>query len=137
MAETPGSPSAARIEESALVERACAGDEEAFGRLVRLAGPAAIAAARRITRDAALAEDAAQEAFLRAYRSFSRVRAGTNYRAWLYKIATNIARTHVKQRSRIAARSPIRSAMVASSSPITVMASGRRSQASRSLPGAQ
>ena len=58
----------------------------------------------RMLRDTADAEDCLQETFLRAYRSFSRVRAGTNYRAWLYKIATNTARTHAKQRGRIAAR---------------------------------
>jgi RNA polymerase sigma-70 factor (ECF subfamily) len=32
------------------------------------------------------------------------VKTGSNYRAWLYKIATNTARTHVKQRGRISAR---------------------------------
>lgn len=58
----------------------------------------------RLLRDTADAEDCLQETFLRAYRSFSRVRAGSNYRAWLYKIATNTARTHAKQRGRIAAR---------------------------------
>lgn len=58
----------------------------------------------RLLRDTADAEDCLQETFLRAYRSFSRVKTGSNYRAWLYKIATNTARTHVKQRGRIAAR---------------------------------
>jgi RNA polymerase sigma-70 factor, ECF subfamily len=58
----------------------------------------------RMLRDTADAEDCLQETFLRAYRSFSRVKAGSNYRAWLYKIATNTARTHVKQRGRIAVR---------------------------------
>ncbi|MFN8598397.1 MAG: RNA polymerase sigma factor [Anaerolineae bacterium] len=58
----------------------------------------------RLLRDTADAEDCLQETFLRAYRSFSRVKIGSNYRAWLYKIATNTARTHVKQRGRINAR---------------------------------
>ena len=58
----------------------------------------------RLLRDTADAEDCLQETFLRAYRSFSRVRAGSNYRAWLYKIATNAARTHAKQRGRMNAR---------------------------------
>lgn len=58
----------------------------------------------RLLRDTADAEDCLQETFLRAYRSFSRVRAGSNYRAWLYKIATNTARTHARQRGRINAR---------------------------------
>jgi RNA polymerase sigma-70 factor (ECF subfamily) len=58
----------------------------------------------RMLRDTADAEDCLQETFLRAYRAFSRVKAGSNYRAWLYKIATNTARTHAKQRGRINAR---------------------------------
>jgi len=43
------------------------------------------------------AEDLAQEVYLRAYRSFSRLRADTNHRAWLYKIATNCAYSRLRQ----------------------------------------
>jgi RNA polymerase sigma-70 factor (ECF subfamily) len=46
------------------------------------------------------ADDLTQEVFLRAYRSFSRLRAGSNYRAWLYKIATNCAYTTLKRAGR-------------------------------------
>ena len=58
----------------------------------------------RLLREAHDAEDCLQETFLRAFRSYGRVRAGTNYRAWLYKIATNTARSHWKRRARRAAR---------------------------------
>ena len=58
----------------------------------------------RVLRDTTDAEDCLQETFLRAYRSFARLRPDTQHRAWLYKIATNTARTHLKQRGRIAAR---------------------------------
>ena len=58
----------------------------------------------RMLRDTADAEDCLQETFLRAYRSFVRLRPDTNHRAWLYKIATNTTRTRLKQRGRIAAR---------------------------------
>jgi RNA polymerase sigma-70 factor (ECF subfamily) len=54
----------------------------------------------RMLRDTVDAEDCLQETFLRAFRSYGRVRAGTNYRAWLYKIATNTARSQWKRRSR-------------------------------------
>ncbi len=54
----------------------------------------------RMLRDGADAEDCLQEAFLRAFRSYARVRAGTNYRAWLYKIATNTARSQWKRKRR-------------------------------------
>ena len=54
----------------------------------------------RLLREAHDAEDCLQETFLRAFRSYGRVRAGTNYRAWLYKIATNTARSQWKRRKR-------------------------------------
>jgi RNA polymerase sigma-70 factor (ECF subfamily) len=54
----------------------------------------------RLLHEARDAEDCLQETFLRAFRSYGRVRAGTNYRAWLYKIATNTARSQWKRRKR-------------------------------------
>ncbi len=54
----------------------------------------------RWLRDAQDAEDCLQETFLRAFRSYSRVKAGTNYRAWLYKIATNTTHSQWKKRKR-------------------------------------
>ena len=39
------------------------------------------------------AEDLTQETFLRAFAAFDRLRPDSNVRAWLYKIATNCART--------------------------------------------
>ncbi len=46
-------------------------------------------AALRMTRNAADAEDLIQETFLRAYRGYERFEAGTNLRAWMYRILTN------------------------------------------------
>jgi RNA polymerase sigma-70 factor, ECF subfamily len=54
----------------------------------------------RMLRETSDAEDCLQETFLRAFRSYGRVRTGTNYRAWLYKIATNAARSQWKKRKR-------------------------------------
>jgi RNA polymerase sigma-70 factor (ECF subfamily) len=45
--------------------------------------------ARRLTGDPALAEDLVQEAFLLAWRNFAQFQAGTNSRAWLYRILVN------------------------------------------------
>ena len=47
------------------------------------------AAAMRMTRNPADAEDLLQETFLRAYRGFPNFTQGTNLRAWLYRILTN------------------------------------------------
>src|SRR3954467_11544762 len=47
------------------------------------------AAALRMTRNPSDAEDLVQETYLRAYRGFNGFKAGTNLKAWLYKILTN------------------------------------------------
>jgi RNA polymerase sigma-70 factor (ECF subfamily) len=47
------------------------------------------AAALRMTRKPADAEDLVQETYLRAYRGFGGFQEGTNLKAWLYKILTN------------------------------------------------
>ena len=47
------------------------------------------AGALRMTRNPADAEDLVQETMLRAYRAFDRFEAGTNLKAWLFRIMTN------------------------------------------------
>jgi len=47
------------------------------------------AAALRMTRNAADAEDLVQETYLKAYRGFGGFEEGTNLKAWLYRILTN------------------------------------------------
>jgi len=47
------------------------------------------AAAMRMTRNRADAEDLVQETFLKAYRGFGGFQEGTNLKAWLYRILTN------------------------------------------------
>ena len=51
--------------------------------------PALYAAAMRMTRNAADAEDLVQETYLKAYRGFGGFQEGTNLKAWLYRILTN------------------------------------------------
>lgn len=46
------------------------------------------------------AADIVQDAFERAYKAFPRLRCGSNYRAWLYKIATNCAYTVMRRTKR-------------------------------------
>ncbi len=46
-------------------------------------------AALRMTRNPADAEDLVQEAYLKAYRGFGGFEAGTNLKAWMYRILTN------------------------------------------------
>lgn len=62
--------------------------------------PALYSHALRLTRNAADAEDLVQETYLKAYRSYESFTAGTNLRAWLFRILTNsqINRYRAKQR---------------------------------------
>jgi RNA polymerase sigma-70 factor (ECF subfamily) len=54
----------------------------------------------RVTRRASEAEDLTQETFLRAYRAWTGLPPGTNHRAWLYTIATNAYRNHLRAERR-------------------------------------
>jgi RNA polymerase sigma-70 factor (ECF subfamily) len=64
------------------------------------------AAAMRMTRTAADAEDLVQETFLKAYAAFGRFQEGTNLRAWLYRILTNTYINGYRKRQRRPAEHP-------------------------------
>src|SRR5271170_1412245 len=51
--------------------------------------PSLYSAALRMTRNPSDAEDLVQETYLKAYRAYGGFQAGTNLKAWLYKILTN------------------------------------------------
>ena len=55
---------------------------------------------RRLTSRANEADDLAQETFLRAYRAWQGLGPDANVRAWLFAIATNLARNHFRAESR-------------------------------------
>jgi RNA polymerase sigma-70 factor (ECF subfamily) len=77
-----------------LVDRCLEGDRAAFDVLVREHRGAVMAVARRLLRSPADAEDAAQETFVRAWRSLGTWRRDAPLRAWLLTIAVNACRTH-------------------------------------------
>jgi RNA polymerase sigma-70 factor (ECF subfamily) len=56
----------------------------------------------RMLGETADAEDCLQETFLRAFRARGRLAGHANPTAWLYRIATNTARTQLRQRGRAA-----------------------------------
>lgn len=79
-------------EEAALVARAGAGDARAFRVLVARHLPSVLAVARRILRDTDEAEDIAQEALLRLWRSASTMEIGAGGAGpWLRRVASNLA----------------------------------------------
>ena len=64
------------------------------------------AAALRMTRNPADAEDLVQETYLKAYGAFGSFREGTNLRAWLYRILTNTYINGYRKRQRQPAAQP-------------------------------
>jgi len=84
----------------ALVRKAAAGDEGAFAELVRRHEGPALRLAQSITRDRAEAEDAVQEAFLRAYRNLERFDPERPFGPWIMKIAANRALSRSARRSK-------------------------------------
>lgn len=79
------------LDDRAAVAQAQQGGPEAFAPLVRQYQEAAFRAAYLIVRDEAEAQDVAQEAFVRAYRSLDRFDTTRPFRPWLLRIVTNLA----------------------------------------------
>jgi RNA polymerase sigma-70 factor (ECF subfamily) len=75
--------------QSALVERARDGDEEAFASLARAAGDRLLAIAYRILRDLGLAEDAVQQTLVLAWRELPTLRDVGAFDAWLLRLLVN------------------------------------------------
>lgn len=86
-------------EDLLLIQRILGGDYGAFDLLLRRYAPALISFCRARLGDADEAEDAAQDVFLRAYRSLSHFRLGQSFPAWLFTIAANRVKTRYAARS--------------------------------------
>jgi RNA polymerase sigma-70 factor (ECF subfamily) len=86
-----------------LVERARRGDATAYEVLVERYTETAFRTAWMVTRSAADAEDAAQDAFVKAFRALGRFRAGAPFRPWLLRIVGNEARNRLRSAGRRAA----------------------------------
>jgi RNA polymerase sigma-70 factor (ECF subfamily) len=84
-------PLPARDDESALVVRAAGGDHDAYAALVRPHQAVAYRVAVAVTGWNAGAQEAVQNAHLKAYRSLRRFRAGAAFRPWLLRIVVNEA----------------------------------------------
>ena len=83
----------------AWIQAAQRGDLEAFNRLVLAYQDAVYNVAYRILGDRAAAEDATQEAFLRAWQHIRRYRGGS-WRGWLFRIVTNACYDHLRRKQR-------------------------------------
>ena len=77
-------------------------DQHAFGELVRRHQSSVRGLLRQLTRtDVALADDLAQETFLRAYKNIRSFRGEARFSTWLYRIAYNCFREDARRRKEL------------------------------------
>lgn len=88
--------------EAALIAKAQSGNRNAYGELVRQHYPGVIKVIYRMCGDMELAQDAAQDAFIRAWLHLPTFRPGTSLRNWLYRIAINAALDVLRRDAKIA-----------------------------------
>ena len=91
------------LTEGELLARAKAGDADAYAALVRAHQDIAFRTALLITQNAADAEEAAQDGFVKAWRALGRFREGAPLRPWLLTIVANEARNRRRSAGRRAA----------------------------------
>ncbi len=92
---SPGRPDmesvTAAVPESDLIDRARAGDTDAFADLVRRRSSGVVAFLRRMLGDAEDARDVAQLTFVRVWENLHRYDASWAFSTWLFRIASNLA----------------------------------------------
>ena len=86
--------------ETELIRRATAGDETAMHALYRRYAPRVYAVVRRLAGDDGLADDWAQEAWIRAFRALPKFRGDSAFSTWLHRVAVNSALQGKRRRSR-------------------------------------
>lgn len=117
--------------EAQLVDRARGGDADAYADLVRRLGQLAFRTALVLSASEADAQDAAQEAFVKAWRALPRFRPGAPFRPWLLAIVANEARTRRRATGRregwtLRVADELRASDAGSSSPETALLASER-----------
>lgn len=88
------------LDDGALMARVKQGDEQAFADLVDRYKHPLVNYLTRMTRSRERAEDLAQDAFVRVYRSAGRYRERGQFQAFLFRIATNQLRSEARRAAR-------------------------------------
>jgi RNA polymerase sigma-70 factor (ECF subfamily) len=81
-----------------LIERAVAGDRQAFDQIMICHQQTVVATAWRMLGNREDARDAAQEAFLRVYKYLKNFKPGEDFQAWLYRITVNVCHDLARKR---------------------------------------
>jgi RNA polymerase sigma-70 factor (ECF subfamily) len=85
--------------EAVVVALAANGDEAAFDELVRRKQSAVRGLMRRLSNDAALAEDLAQQAFVEAWKSLPKLSSPAAFSGWLRQIGVNVWLQHFRKKN--------------------------------------
>ncbi len=83
--------------DNVIVNRACAGDVDAFGLLYRKYRNRIHALCLRMVKDPFIAEDVLQESFLCAFRRINTFRGDSLFSTWLHRIAVNAVLMHFRR----------------------------------------
>jgi RNA polymerase sigma-70 factor (ECF subfamily) len=83
-----------------LVVKAKDGDTEAFGILVNRHQQMVYNLAYRFMRDPVLAEDAAQEAFIKAFRLLGGFRGDCHFSTWMYRVTASVCLSELERRKK-------------------------------------
>lgn len=115
----------------ALVEEAKAGNREAFGDLLRMEVGTAFRVARVIVRTDAAAQDAVQEACIRAWRDLPRLRDSSRWAGWFRQVVVRSAIDEARRDGRARRPGPILDPVT----PDAADALARRDLVARALAG--
>lgn len=88
------------LDANALIARHLAGDERAFGEILKCYRSRLLAFIYRMIGDRERAEDLVQEAFIRIHRHLHRFDSTKKFSTWAYTIASNLAKNELRNRSR-------------------------------------
>jgi RNA polymerase sigma-70 factor (ECF subfamily) len=94
-AQTPGADWAS-LSDAEIMLRVREGDDSGFSILIEKYRKQIVHFMFRMSRNQAVAEELAQEVFLRVYRSRQTYRAEAKFSTWLYRIATNLGVNHAR-----------------------------------------
>jgi len=90
------------MDEQALIVRLQAGDESAFAEVVRIYKDRIVNFIYQLTGDYQKAVDLSQETFVRVYFKADKYKPIAPFSSWVYAIASNLAKTELKRRRRMA-----------------------------------
>ena len=100
----PGRATVSDVSDSGVVKRILGGDRDAFRTLVDRYERPVFTLCLRMLKNRHDAEDCAQTAFIKAYSALASFRAGSSFKSWIYRIASNVCIDVLRRRARILER---------------------------------